>query len=217
MAEEKRLIGNDGSLVNVTWGSTVTTAIPAGSWVKIVAKASSSSAFGNLSVGDAFYNPKATTLSITAGDSYQLGTVTPFLDINGWSLKLSAAEVDVTVLGDGARKYRKGKADAEGSISFVWIKGITDQPGGLANKFLAIAEIDAAGAVTFTPKSTSSLYLLGYLDNTAVSAEVQEVTMMQVEVFDVGLNVKDNEANNQDVKFRLTGSTNPIIYRIINA
>jgi hypothetical protein len=217
MAEEKRLIGNDGSLVNVAWGSTVTTPIPAGTWVKIVAKAAAASVFGGLAVGDAFFNPKATTLTVTSGDSYQAGTLTPFLDINGWNLKLTAAEVDVTVLGDAARKYRKGKSDAEGSISFVWIKGITDAAGGLANKFLAIANIDAAGVVIFSAKSTTSLYLLGYLDATAVAGEVQEVTMLQVEVFDVALNVKDNEANNQDVKFRLTGASNPVLYRIINA
>ena len=98
-------------------------------------------------------------------------------------------------------------------MSFVWIKGISDVAGGLANQFLRIANIGANGAVaSVTEKSTTPIYLMGYLDNTTIAGEVAEFTVLQVEFFDTSLNVKDNEANNQDVKFRLTGSANPIIY-----
>lgn len=223
MAEEKRLIGNDGSLGTLSLGTEVVgngvLTIAAKTLVLITAKKATGSAFGGtgttgLLVGDFYYNPSASAVTPPAGDSWKVATFNNMLDINGWSLKMSAAEVDVTTLADGARKYRKGKADAEGSVSFVWIKGISDQAGGLANQFFKLANINASGVVTsVADKSTTPIYLMGYLDNTAVVGEVAEFTVMQVEFFDAALNVKDNEANNQDVKFRLTGSTNPVVYR----
>jgi hypothetical protein len=226
MAEEKRLIGNDGSLGTLALGSEVvgngTLTIAAKTLVQITLKKSTGSAFGGtgttgLVVGDFYYNPSASAITPPAGDNWKVATFTNMLDINGWNLKLTAAEVDVTTLADGARKYRKGKSDAEGSVSFVWIKGISDAAGGLANQFLAIANIAADGTVTsVAAKSTTPIYLWGFLDNTTVVGEVAEFTVLQVEFFDAALNVKDNEANNQDVKFRLSGSGNPIIYRAIN-
>lgn len=214
MAEEKRLIGNDGSLARITWGTTVATDLAAKTWCKIVTKASSGSKFGNLSVGDYYFNTTAAAMTMAAGDTYQAATITQMLDINGWMLKLTGAEVDVTVLNDKYRKYRKGKLDAEGSVSFVYIKGISDAVGGIANYFFDIANIDDAGVVTLSPKLTTPMYLLGYTAQETETGMVAEATILQVEFFDFALNVKDNEASNQEPKFRLAGDSDPILYRL---
>ncbi len=216
MAEEKRLIGNDGSLVKVTIGASGTT-LAIGAWGRITAKASSASIFDDLAIGEFYFNTTTAALTLSGGDTISPLTITPMLDINGWDLKLTATEVDVTVLKDKYKKYRKGKLDAEGTVAFVWIKGITDLAGGIANDFFDIAVIDATGNATVTRKNTDPTYLLGYLDVETASGKVASATLFQVEFFDFTVNVKDNEASNQSPKFRLAGDADPILYRLILA
>jgi hypothetical protein len=137
--------------------------------------------------------------------------------LKGWSLELSGEEVDVTVQGDSFKKYRKGKLDANGTASFVFMKGETDQAGGLANYFFDNVAISAAGAVTRSNKKEDTLFLLGYLDDTTVSGAAKLATLMQVEFFNFSLPMNMSEAVQMEVPFRLAGDTDPILYRIINA
>jgi hypothetical protein len=216
--EERRLTGEDASLMRCNIGTVAqTTSLPAKTWVKVAAKASSSSRFGELDVGDFFYNTTSTPIAVTSGDTWYSVTPTAMLDMAGWSLEITADKLDVTTTADSVRKFRTGKLDSSGSCSFVLIKGITDVAGGVMNSFFKIVDIDDTGAATASPIDTASYFLLGYLDGTdEVAGHHKLATFMEVEFEGFPLNFKMNEASNVDINFHLTGSTNPIIYRLEN-
>lgn len=214
MAEERRLVGDDGALFRGTLATTTVTTFAAGKWYKIAAKAVSNSVFGDLVVGDFYYAPIEVVGE--SGDEAYLLTETDLVDLSGWSLEISADEVEVTVLADKFKKYRKGKQDATGNAMFVFIKGETEQAGNLANFFFDVAVITASGVATKTARDTGNLYLIGYLDNTAVSGEAKIGTIMQVEFFNFPISVEMSTADNLEVPFRLIGDTDPILYRIVN-
>ena len=214
MAEERRLIGDDGKLVRGSLGAVETTTFSADTWYKIKAKAASNSVFGDLEINDFVRFP--IDVSAASGDEAYSLTETDLVDLSGWSLSLSGDEVEVTVLADKFKKYRKGKLDANGTASFVFIKGETDQANSLSNYFFDNVEIAADGTVTKTDKLESSLYLVGYLDDTTTSGEVMLATVMEVEFFNFELPMNSSEAVNMEVPFRLIGDTDPILYRIHN-
>lgn len=224
----KRLIGDDGALVSLDFLNGTTTqvtgdteVIAEGKWVQIVSKASASSAFGGLLVGEFYYAPAEVTPHFVAGgdtDAWKVATVSNLVDLSGWSLELSGDEVEVTVMQDTYKKYRKGKLDAKGTSSFVFIKGVTDQALGLANYFFKEASISAAGAVTaVNARLDTPLYLIGYMDDTATAGETMLATVFQVEFFNFSLPENSSQAVKMDVPFRLVGDTDPILYRIVNA
>lgn len=215
----KRLIGEDGYLARGALGVEVVgnavLTIAKNTWVQITGKAGSGSTFGGLAVGDFYISPVIETP--VAGDKWKVLTEEKLLDGVGWSLELSADEIDVTVNNDSVKKYRRGKADANGSVNFLYIVGITDAPGALANKFFDICEIDETGVATVTPSNTASLYLVGYLnkgDATNINDNQMIATIMEVEFFSFSLPSKMGEAGNMDVPFRLSGALNPIIYKV---
>ena len=215
MAEEKRLIGDDGKLAKGSLAAVAeTTTLTALSWYLITAKATVASKFGDLVVGDFYYAPCSITL--TSGDEAKLLTLSDLVDLSGWSLELSADEVEVTVLADKFKKYRKGKLDANGSASFIFIKGVTDQASGLANYFYDHVAITSSGTVTKTAKLTDPLYLVGYMDDDDDSGEAMLATVMQVEFYNFPLNLNSSEAVSIETPFRLAGDTDPILYRITN-
>jgi hypothetical protein len=214
MAEEKRLIGDDGRLARGSLAETAEdTTFAEGSWYKIATKAVAASVFGDLDVTDFYYAP--IDVSATSGDTAYLLTLADMVDLSGWSLELTGDEVEVTVLQDNFKKYRKGKLDANGSASFVFIKGETDQPDNLANYYFDIVEIDESGVVTVSQKKTDTLYLVGFLAEED-AGEVTLATVMEVEFFNFSLPMNSSEAVNMDIPFRLIGDTNPVLYRISN-
>ena len=214
MAEEKRLIGDDGQLVRATIATVLTSGTFATGWWKIGTKAVAASRFGNLLAGDLYYAPAS--VSGTAGDAAYAMTTASLVDLSGWSLELTGDEVEVTVLADTYKKYRKGKLDANGSASFVFIKGETDTAGNLANYFFKEAVITASGTVTVTARNNNSLFLIGYLDNELDSHEYKSVTAFEVEFFNFSLPMNSSEAVKMEVPFRLVGAVDPILYRIEN-
>jgi len=215
MAEEKRLIGDDGTLSRGSLAAVAeTTTLTALKWYKITAKAVAASKFGDLEVGDFYYAPAEITL--TSGDEAKLLTLTTMVDLSGWSLELSGEEVDVTVLADKFKKYRKGKLDATGNATFIFIKGETDQADNLANYFFDHVAITSSGTVTKTAKKENTLYIVGYLDDTSISGESALATVMEVEFYNFPLNMNMSEAVQIETPFRLAGDTDPILYRITN-
>lgn len=215
MAEERRLIGDDGKLMRGTLaGSAEDTTFAEDTWYKIKAKAESDSVFGDLAVDDFVRFP--TDITATSGDEAYALTTSQFLDLSGWSLDITGDEVEVTVLNDTYKKYRKGKQDAQGTCSFVFIKGISDDEDELANYFFDVVHISATGAVTVYSRSTDTIYLVGYLDDTTTSGEAMLATIMEVELFNFSLPMNMSEAVTMDVPFRLQGDSDPILYRIMN-
>lgn len=223
MPDGKRLIGDDGKLVRCAIAAVATSGSLTEGWWKISAKATSSSAFdavagdGDLEIGDFFYAPAAVTL--TANDAAYAITTYDMGDLSGWSLELSADEVETTVLIDTYKKYRKGKLDANGSATFTFIRGTTDNiTDGLSKYFFKTATISAAGVVTdVTLRSDDSLYLIGYIDNEQAAGDSFLATMLQVEFFNFSFPMNSSEAVQFEVPFRLVGDTDPILYKIINA
>jgi hypothetical protein len=218
MASNKRLIGEDGFMARGTLGTEVvgngTLTIAKGAWVQITAKAGSSE-FGQLSVGDFFYAPSIVTP--VAGDKWKVLTLSILADGVGWNLDLSADEIDVTVNQDTVKKYRRGKADANGNVNFLYIAGVTDAVGGLANKFFDICEIALDGTAVVNKRDVGSIYLVGYLNKgseTDLEDNVAIATIMRVEFFSFSLPSKMGEPGNMDVPFRLSGESNPVLYRI---
>jgi hypothetical protein len=216
MSDIKRLIGDDGKLVRASVAAVATAnSLPAG-WSKIAAKAASNSRFGDLAVGDYYYNPTVSGV-LTAGDTAYLVTTTTMADLKGWSLELSADEVEVTVVADTYKKYRKGKLDANGTASFVFIKGETDAANGLASYFFKVATITAAGVVSdVVERSDNSLLLIGYMDAEEDSGEYFLATAFDVEFFNFAAPMNSSEAVEMEVPFRLVGATDPVLYKVTN-
>ena len=219
MPDLKRIIGDDGKLMRGVLGAEVIgdaiLTIAANTWVLITAKAVVSSAFGGLSVGEFYISP--VTETPVAGDNWKVLTTTDMVDLAGWSLELMADEVDVTVLKDVFKKYRKGKKDASGTASFIYIKGVTDVDGNLANYFFKKANISAGGVATVNSIIGDPLYLVGYVDQANGGTDTQTVaTILQVEFFNFSLPMNMSEAVKMDVPFRLVGDVDPILYVITN-
>ena len=216
MADIKRLIGDDGKLVRASVGASPVSGTLAEGWYKVQAKAASLSQFDNLAVGDYYYAPAS--VALTAGDAAYAVTTTVMADLKGWSLELSADEVEVTVCADTYKKYRKGKLDANGSASFVFIKGETDASDGFASYFFKIATIDATGEVTsVVERSDDSLLLIGYMDAEEGAGQYFLATAFEVEFMNLPLNLNTSEAQEIESNFRLVGSTDPILYKVTNA
>jgi hypothetical protein len=224
MADGKRLIGDDGKLVRCSISGVAETTTLTSGWWKIAAKATSGSIFdaaagdGDLEVGDFFYNP-SDSLALTTGDTAYKITTTDMGDLVGWSLELSADEVETTVMIDTYKKYRKGKLDANGSATFTFIRGTTDDvTDGLSKYFFKTASISKTGSLTnVTLRSDDSLYLIGYIDNELSSDDSFLATMFQVEFFNFSFPMNSSEAVQFEVPFRLVGDTDPILYKVTNA
>ena len=214
MAEEKRLIGDDGWLASGALGTVAVTTFANGYWYKIVSKAVSASKFGDLEVGDFFYAPE--TVAATSGDTAYLLTLTTLVDLSGWMLELTGDEVEVTVLADKYKKYRRGKMDARGTASFTFIKGVTDLATGITNYFfdhVAITPNAGTPTITRTNRKTTALYLVGYLADEGADA-VSTATILNVELYNMPLNMNSSEAVTMEIPFRLVGDLDPILYRI---
>lgn len=215
MADIKRLVGDDGKLTRAALATSVTSGTLTAGWWKIGAKAVSNSAFGGLSANEYYYAPS--TVTLTAGDTAYAVTTTDMLDLSGWSLELTSDEVDVTVMNDVFKKYRRGKQDANGSASFVFIRGETDNDNGLARYFFKQATINASGVVSnVLERSTDSLLLIGYIDNETGAGDYKLAMAFEVEFFNFSLPLNMSEAVNMEVPFRLFGATDPVLYKIYN-
>lgn len=213
MPSGKRLIGDDGKLVRCAIGAATSGSLTAG-WWKIKAKAAVASDFGDLAAGDFYYAPAVVTL--TYGDEAYAVTMTDMTDLSGWSLELSADEVETTVLIDTYKKYRKGKLDANGTATFTFIRGVTDDiTDGLAKYFFKTATIAADGTVSnVTARSDDSLVLIGYIDNETAAGDSFLATAFEVEFFNFSFPMNSSEAVSFEVPYRLVGDTDPILYKV---
>ena len=216
----KPLIGEDGYLAKGSLGAEVvgdgsTKTIAKNTWVQVTGKAGTGSGFGDLVVGQFYYAPALIPATeLPTGDKWKVLTLEKMIDGVSWSVEIAADEIDVTVNALRFKQYRRGKLDASGNASFLFIAGVTDVAGGLAEKFFDIVRIDATGIATVTKADSTAFYLVGYLmegkekvdDNRTIA------TVMQVELFNFALPSNMGEASNLDIPFRLVGQSDPVLY-----
>lgn len=220
----KRLIGEDGALFRGTLGATVTgdgstQSIAAETLVQVTSSltANIGSAFEGLPAGYFYYSPIATLAAdLIVGTTWKVMTVGNMLDVAGWMLEASADIVETTVLNDNFKKKRTAKLDATGSVDLVFIKGITDVAGsGILDSFYDVVAIAADGTATLSPKTSESIWLMGWLDNKdSETGENLLFTVMEVEFENFPLNVKMGEPDGFTANFHLVGATDPVIYKV---
>lgn len=223
-AENKTLIGDDATIEEVTFGieqigdgiksfdvlagGIAGSGMGKGGWI-ITAKAAAASIFGDLDVGD--YFPADGDELPAAGDKAKFVTATPLLDASGWSASFSAQEVEVTLLRHKVKKYRKGKADADGTLEGVFTLGVTGEPAGLVNQFLKIVHKDKTGAITVSKVNSHPIFIRGVIRDTNISGETYAFIFAQIELFGVGLGAKSGDKQSYSSKFRFTGN-DPVYY-----
>ncbi|HOX30916.1 MAG TPA: hypothetical protein PLB91_01225 [Spirochaetales bacterium] len=223
-AENKTLIGDDATIEEVTLGTeklgdatktldelaggAVGSGKGKGGWI-ITAKAAAASIFGDLAVGD--YFPADGDEVLVVGDKAKQVTATELLDASGWSANFNAQEVETTLLRHKVKKYRKGKADADGTLEGVFTLGVTGEASGLVNQFLKVVQKNAAGAITVSAVNSHPIYIRGVIRNTNVSGETYAYIFAQIELFGVSLGAKSGSNQAYSSKFRFTGA-DPVYY-----
>ena len=230
MADIKRLIGTDGSLVKLFTDTTVVvnalgTVLPR-TWYQLSVKGVTPDAkLANLAVGDYYFNPNNTPLTLTAATTTVLNQVKiiPLMDVSGWSLDLTADETETTVLADLFKKYRQGRSDASGNLELVFMKGETDNSRvdaatggafGAGNAFLNEITVDATGQSTvYATKRTDPVQLLAYLDQDNSSGGITLAMILTIQLMSFSISFKKSDVVMVSPKFRLTGASNPVLYR----
>jgi hypothetical protein len=220
-SEVKTLIGDDATIEELAFGvekigdATKTFDVliggaagsGKGAWL-ITAKAAAS-IFGDLAIGDIFPSDGLEVPAV--GDKAKFATATPFLDASSWGVNFTAKEVEITLLRHRVTKYRKGKADADGTLKGVFTLGVTGEAGGLLNQFLKIVHKDKLGAITVSNINSHPIYIRGVVRDTNVADETYAYLFAQIELFGVGLGAESGNKQEYSSKFRFTGS-DPVYY-----
>jgi len=221
-SEVKTLIGDDATIERLDFGleklgdaaktldllAGVAAGAGKGLWL-ITAKSAVGSIFGGLAVGDVF--PAGGDEVPAVGDKAKLAIATSFLDASEWSVALTAKEVDITLLKHRVMKYRKGKADADGTIKGIFTLGVTGEAGGLLNQFLKIVHKDTTGTITVSELNAHPLYIRGVIRDTSTSGETLAFLFGQIELFGVNMGAASGNKQEWSSKFRFTGS-DPVYY-----
>lgn len=222
--EIKTLIGDDATIETLAFGTEVVgdgvktldelaggavgDGKGKGLWL-VTAMAATASTFGGLSIGDVF--PAAGTELLKVGDKAKLATSTPLLDASEFSVAFTAKEVDVTLLKDRVMKYRKGKADADGTLKGVFTLGVTGESSGLVNQFLKVVQKDAAGSLTVSAVNSHPIFIRGVVRDTDVAGETYAFIFGQIELFGVNMGAASGSKQEWSSKFRFTG-IDPVYY-----
>jgi hypothetical protein len=225
MIEELTLIGDDCSLEACEFGEeksgdaaksfdelaggAAASGKGKGLWL-ITAKASAASLFDDFEIGDVF--PADGDEVPATGDKAKLAVETQMADASGWGITMTASEVETTKLKHKIKKYRKGKADAEGSISSIFTLGVTGESGALTNQFMKVVKKTASG-ITVSQVNSHPIWLKGIIRDTNVTGNVFAFVFGQIELFNIGFAGKSGESQAYDAKFRFTGN-DPVYYEI---
>ena len=207
-----RLVGSDASFFKATVAAVATTSgtMAAGSFYKIAAISGTTVFPTGYAVGDIFIGDAAKSLSST--NSAYLLTSTQAADASSFKLDFSADEIDVTVLADGNKKYRKGKNDVSGTVEGINFISEMKVAGSFLNRFLRTASATSANVVT-TLNSVVATDLFGvfYLNDDTTTGETQTFMVAQIEFFGYSLGAAIGDAQSWSSGVCLIGS-DPIVY-----
>jgi hypothetical protein len=234
MAKE-RLVGSDGKLVTVTYDDEVagvvggddldelaggTSGDGAGSgWYEITAIGATSTVFDtDLQVGDLFWDDGSLVLDYTGAsdlDKAKKLIETEQADVTSFNLEVSKAEIDVTTLADGVRRYRTGKIDMTGSMEGITTLGETDSAGWVINNFMKVVSQSSAGAtsVTVTEVDDSPIYIKGVLQKDTSGGEKEAFFWAKINLLGSSLGASGEDAQSFSSSFRIApGDPEPTYY-----
>jgi len=226
MAEIERLIGSDGKLVTVDLGTALdgdgiqdldelaggTSGDGTGEgWYSVSALAETSALPSGLSVGDLFWDDG--TLVPASGDSVQPLDETEKSDISNFSIEMNKAEIDVTTISDGVKRYRAGKTDMTGSLEGITEIGVTTAAGYVLNNFIRVIEQATDGSVTVNEIDDSPIYLKGVVQKSTASGEKEAFIWAKVSILSTSLGAGGEDAQSFSGNFRIApGDPEPTFY-----
>lgn len=162
--EVKRLIGTDGQLVTVQFGTEKEgdglEAVGTAGWYLITAIAETGSLFPQgLRVGHLMYLEADAVLE--TGDKAKPLTETIVAAVKGFNIDSSKAEYDVTVLNDSVKVYRiDTKVDHTGSLTGnVFLNDVTSD--SIIGQFWSVVKQAKAGTVVVSEVNSSPLFFKG--------------------------------------------------------
>lgn len=209
--EKERLIGSDGKLVTVKFGTEVTAGALAEKWYFVTGVANSTGFPAGIKAGDLVWGEDIT---LETGDKVKPLNETEQADITSFSIEITKAEIDVTTLADGTRRYRAGKTDMSGSLEGITSLGQTDKAGWVLNNFIKVGRVAANGEMTLQQKDDSSIYMKGVLqkDNTT-PGEQEAFVWARVILLSSSLGASGEDAQSFSSNFRIApGNPEPTLY-----
>jgi len=213
----EKLIGADASLEKATFGAPlVTGSAQDGKWYKIVAKSGDTVFPAGYIVGDLVQGDSAMTFSAT--NSASLATFAVVADCSSFTFSLSSDEIEVTVLTDGVKKYRKGLIDISGDISGVNFITEMQKPGSILNRFLRVVTGDSQSVIPAIMNNVdnSAYYIRALLqDDVTTVGETQVFLFGQVELLGYSLGAEMGSAQTWQSGCRFNGN-DPIVYIMEN-
>lgn len=231
MAKE-RLIGSDGKLVTVTFGSAldgdgtddlddlVGDGVGGGEgWYRIAEISDGTTALpAGLDVGDLFWDDGTMVLDAgsTQPDSVEPLVETVQADITAFNFDVSRPEINVTVLDDDVMRYRAGKVDMTGSMEGITTLGVTDNDGWIVNNFFRIIEQASAGSVTVKDIDDAEIYIKGVIQKDTSSGEKESFVWAKISILSSSLGASGEDAQTFTSNFRIAppaaGETEPTLY-----
>lgn len=209
-----RLVGSDSELRSGTLGpALITGSATKAAWYKIVAKSGDTVFPAGYKVGDLIQG--ATSMTFSATNSASLVTFTTVADASSFSLELSADEIEVTVLADSTKHYRKGKTDVSGTIEGISFLSSMRLAGSVINKFVRTVTGDTAGnsASVMNDIDNTSLFMQGMLQKDDTIGETIAFVIAEVELFNYSLGAAVGDAQSWSSGIRVIGS-DPVVFML---
>lgn len=207
-----RLVGSDASFFKASVAATATTSgnMIAGSFYKIATISGTTVFPTGYAVGDIFLGDAAKALS--ASNSAYLLTSSQAMDVNSFKIDFAADEIEVTVLADGNKKYRKGKNDVSGTVEGINFISEMSKAGSFLNRFLRTASATSANVVsTLNNVAASDIFGVFYLNDDTTTGEIQTFMVAQIEFYGYSLGAAIGDAQSWSSGIRLIGN-DPIVY-----
>jgi hypothetical protein len=207
-----RLTGADGSLFKATCAAVATTSgtMTGGAFYKVATISGTAVFPTGFAVGDIFLGDAAK--SLTVGNSAYLLTSVAAADVSSFKIDFKADEIDVTVLQDGVKKFRKGKSEVSGTVEGINFISEMSKVGSFLNRFVKTASATSANVVAaLNAQSATDLYGVFYLNDDTTTGEVQTFMVAQIDLFGYSLGASIGNAQSWSSGLRLNGN-DPIIY-----
>jgi hypothetical protein len=207
-----RLVGADASFFKATVAAVATTSgvMTAGAFYKIATVSGTTVFPTGYVAGDIFLGDAAKSLSST--NSAYLLTSTQAMDASSFKIEFKADEIEVSVLADQNKKYRKGKNDVSGTVEGINFISEMSKAGSFLNRFLRTASATTANVVTtLNAQTTSDLYGVFYLNDDTTTGEIQTFMVAQIEFYGYSLGAAIGDAQSWSSSIRLIGA-DPIVY-----